>query len=171
MAKWYSWGANSHGQLGLGDEEDRLIPTELPHTNSVDQKVVQIFGGGGHSLSLSIDGSLHSFGWNNNGQLGIGNESECVEKSVEMNEIKEVKAKMNGIALGWSHSGIVDENGDVKMWGNNQYGQLGVKERKEGEKKMSKLAKMRSKGSLNYRLPTSLPLQGIKIKSIACGLR
>jgi alpha-tubulin suppressor-like RCC1 family protein len=46
----FSWGWNEHGQLGLQDIEDKLIPTQV----TLDTRLKQIVGGKyGHSLALT----------------------------------------------------------------------------------------------------------------------
>lgn len=47
--KAYSWGYGEMGQLGLGNEEDSFIPQQVP----IDKEVVQVSGGGQHSLFLT----------------------------------------------------------------------------------------------------------------------
>ena len=45
----YSWGENSNGKLGVGDDVDRLVPTKIP----IDFKVRQIACGDFHTAVLS----------------------------------------------------------------------------------------------------------------------
>ena len=42
----YSWGWNSYGQLGLGDEQSRSIPTEVKRH---DYRFTDVAGGRWHS--------------------------------------------------------------------------------------------------------------------------
>ena len=86
----YGCGRNREGQLGLGDKvvigryeqifivddtDDRFIPTAVPTfgiaQNAADA-IMQIAAGGWHSLVLLTSGTVHSFGSNDAGQLGIG---------------------------------------------------------------------------------------------------
>ncbi|KAH3744520.1 ADP-ribosylation factor 1 [Pelomyxa schiedti] len=64
----FSWGSNSHGQLGLGDLKDRTIPQKI----NIASKVLQIVCGGQHVMLLTDKGDLLSCGWNKYGQLGNG---------------------------------------------------------------------------------------------------
>ena len=66
----YTFGSNQYGQLGIGDED-------LSHT-SIPQKVnlppcTQISCGNNFTMCLSENGEVYSFGYNEYGQLGIGN--------------------------------------------------------------------------------------------------
>ena len=60
----YAWGAGYYGKLGLGDTEDREIPTLIPGL----ENVVQIAAGGYHSLAILSNGDFYGWGfngWNN----------------------------------------------------------------------------------------------------------
>ena len=62
----WSFGKNEHGQLGLGDATERLVPTQIPNI-----KAKQIACGENHSLILDINDNVWSFGKNISGQLGL----------------------------------------------------------------------------------------------------
>src|SRR5579871_1184088 len=63
----FTWGRNSHGQLGLGDTNDRFFPVQAPGNN-----IFAIACGGYHSLLIAVDGSVYACGYNGDGQLGDG---------------------------------------------------------------------------------------------------
>lgn len=63
----WSWGKNNKGQLGHGDEIDRDRP-EVVRT-LIGTKVVKVCGGGYHSLALTADSKVYSWGLNASGQL------------------------------------------------------------------------------------------------------
>ena len=60
-------GSNDNGQLGLGDENDRISPVQ------VTTGVVAVAAGEEHSLFVKRDGSLWAVGYNGFGELGQGN--------------------------------------------------------------------------------------------------
>jgi len=64
------WGDNSRGELGLGDNNFRDVPTL---NGSFGEKIVALSGGGAHGIALMESDSLKSWGWNSSGQLGDGN--------------------------------------------------------------------------------------------------
>ena len=67
----FACGDNSEGELGLGDEENRNTFTAVPALP--DGKVVkQVVAGGHHTMILAEDGTVFACGWNNSGQLGLG---------------------------------------------------------------------------------------------------
>lgn len=63
----YVWGNNGSGQLGLGDLNNRLVPT----LSGLDN-VVNAQGGAAHSIFLTADNEVYTSGNNTFGQLGTG---------------------------------------------------------------------------------------------------
>ena len=64
----YGWGANSHGQLGLGFASEQ---ENLPRPVTSPEPLRYVTGGGGHTLAISDSGKLFVCGWNQAGQLGL----------------------------------------------------------------------------------------------------
>jgi hypothetical protein len=69
----YSFGDGSNGQLGHGDKEDRLTPT-LIGAPLEGKFVVQVACGRNHSMALTREGSVYTWGYGANGRLGHGSE-------------------------------------------------------------------------------------------------
>ncbi|OQR88992.1 Crinkler (CRN) family protein [Thraustotheca clavata] len=65
----YSWGGNSHGQLGTGNLNDVCHPEPLVLLK--DKIIIDLMAGDDHSLVLTDHGQVFSFGINWCGQLGI----------------------------------------------------------------------------------------------------
>jgi len=61
----YAWGWNRHGQLGLGDREDRRRPEPIPDL----ARVRAIAAGQTHAAALASN-ALYAWGSNASGQLG-----------------------------------------------------------------------------------------------------
>jgi len=76
----YICGRNFQGQLGLGDpaafpKNERNHPFQakfLPIESLRGKRVAQIACGGEHSVALTEDGEVYTFGAGNKGQLGHG---------------------------------------------------------------------------------------------------
>jgi alpha-tubulin suppressor-like RCC1 family protein len=67
----YAFGWGRYGNLGLGDREDRHVPTKVEGIDSV----VGVGAGWRHSLAIRGEGrQLYSWGWSKYGQLGHGNQ-------------------------------------------------------------------------------------------------
>ena len=65
----WSAGYNGHGELGLGDGNNRTTFTEI--TTNVDY-IKQIYCGTHHTVILKNDGTIWDCGRNDFGQLGLG---------------------------------------------------------------------------------------------------
>jgi len=116
--KVYSWGSNSHGQLGIGiNGGQSLVPVLIPSLSNI----VQISGGAYHCLALASNGKVYSWGNNAAGQLGIGTD----EKSNVPVLIPSL-SKIIQVSAGGDFSLALTSNGKVYSWGSNQYGQLGI---------------------------------------------
>ncbi|XP_062140936.1 uncharacterized protein LOC133849083 [Drosophila sulfurigaster albostrigata] len=126
----YAWGANSHGQLGLGYESELCMsPQRLTKYSFVPHLVRCIRGGGGHVLILDSNGRLHACGWNNRGQLGLNSTEECHnEFSMVPTEYFE-EVPIESISCGWDISGAITVTKRLFVWGSNAFQQLGICQR------------------------------------------
>eukprot|EP00026_Physarum_polycephalum_P012029 Phypoly_transcript_12295.p1 GENE.Phypoly_transcript_12295~~Phypoly_transcript_12295.p1 ORF type:complete len:351 (+),score=35.67 Phypoly_transcript_12295:59-1111(+) len=62
----YMWGSNYKGKLGVGDFEDRKIPTKV----NFEGRVVDLHIGGIHAAIVTSDHNLLTFGCGSDGRLG-----------------------------------------------------------------------------------------------------
>ena len=99
-----------------GDGENYQLNAEHQISN-----VFQISIGETHLLILKDDGTVYSSGYNDYGQLGIGNNDNKDQETLipYFNNIIKV-------AAGYDHSLILNDDGRVYSFGNNEYGQLGL---------------------------------------------
>jgi len=67
----YSWGWETEGRLGREPVPGRGYVPAVIH-GLKDKKVIQISAGGGHSLALTADGKVYSWGFGTMGRLGVG---------------------------------------------------------------------------------------------------
>lgn len=122
----YSWGDNNFGQLGNGNFESSRKSVVVRSSGVMANKtIVAIACGNFHSLALSSDGQVFSWGQNTNGQLGNGyitnsNFPTLGDPSGILNS-RTVKA----IGAGAYHSVVLTSDNLLVSWGNNFYGQLG----------------------------------------------
>lgn len=82
--------------------------------------IVQISGGGFHSLVLKSDGTVWAWGLNMYGQLGDGTNTDR-KMPVQVKGLDNVAAIAGGV---W-HSIALKTDGTVWVWGGNWAGQLG----------------------------------------------
>eukprot|EP01103_Thecamoeba_quadrilineata_P010720 TRINITY_DN2394_c0_g1_i1.p1 TRINITY_DN2394_c0_g1~~TRINITY_DN2394_c0_g1_i1.p1 ORF type:complete len:508 (-),score=70.63 TRINITY_DN2394_c0_g1_i1:164-1687(-) len=72
----FSWGSNRYGQLGLGTTLNSPLPSVIGFFR--ERFVMDISAGGGHSLCLTTDCKCFSWGYNGEGQLGLGHTRNAV---------------------------------------------------------------------------------------------
>ncbi|WP_317936587.1 RCC1 domain-containing protein [Streptomyces cellostaticus] len=112
-----AWGYNGFGQLGDGTTGGS---SNTPVVVSVLLNATSIAAGGDHNLAARNDGSALAWGFNGNGELGDGtNTNRNVPTSVS--NLTNVKS----IAAGGNHSLALRTDGTVRAWGSNASGQLG----------------------------------------------
>jgi alpha-tubulin suppressor-like RCC1 family protein len=68
----FAFGHGAGGRLGLGDERDRLVPTEIRTLGRRRVRAKAVAAGFAHSLVLDTEGRVHSFGEGFTGCLGHG---------------------------------------------------------------------------------------------------
>ena len=83
------FGRNNHGQLGLGDQENRRVPTHLKKLQG--HSCHALTAGKFHSGFLDSDNQLYTWGKNKYGQCGVGSfESPIVfPKKVSFDKIND----------------------------------------------------------------------------------
>ena len=89
------WGTgyNGYGQLGLGDTTDRTTFTQA--TTNADN-IKSVYCSNSHTIILKNDGTLWSTGYNDGGQLGLGNTvSRTTFTQVTTNVINDIKSLPN----------------------------------------------------------------------------
>ncbi|PWM15037.1 MAG: hypothetical protein DBX49_05395, partial [Clostridia bacterium] len=118
----WAWGSNARGQLGLGNNLDTSIPVCLEALR--DQQVISISAGEYHSLALTKNGEIYSWGDNALGQLGLDLISSG-EGGVTQPTLVTGLPKVSKISAGLDHTAALTQNGLVYTWGSNQYGKLG----------------------------------------------
>jgi alpha-tubulin suppressor-like RCC1 family protein len=112
----YSWGFDSHGQLGNGHTNNRFSPTPMPGVSGI----TAVAAGAYYDLLLKADGSLWGVGDNEFGQLGDGT-TVARPSIVRVQNLANVAAA----AAGYVHSVAVTRDGSVWTWGYNQHNALG----------------------------------------------
>lgn len=121
----YSWGSNSNGQLGINKGGDASLPQpvwDLIAGAAPFGNVARIAAGGLHSIALKTDGTVWTWGSNNNGQLGLGDTSDRIAP-VQVTNLPPGRVKL--IAAGGAFSVAVTGDDRVYVWGYNGFGQLG----------------------------------------------
>lgn len=74
-------------------------------------------------MALLDDGELYGWGYNGNGELGIGNNNNQ-HNPVRVSNLN--KVFITQIVCGFAHCLALTDQGDLYAWGANSYGQLGT---------------------------------------------
>ncbi|XP_068745450.1 secretion-regulating guanine nucleotide exchange factor-like [Montipora capricornis] len=119
--QFFSWGANSYGQLCLGHKEDVIVPQRCRQDAFPGNvEISLISGGGGHTAIITEKQDLFMCGWNSKGQLGLGHTDD---KPVLCHV--PVLAVVKQVSCGWNHTLAISDVG-FYVWGSNSFGQLGI---------------------------------------------
>jgi len=115
--RWFGTGYNSFGQLGLGDNIDKYVFTQLPLSGNW----IQIACGHFHTMALSAGTNrLFGTGRNHFGQLGTGD-------NTERNVFTQITGNWSQVVCGENHTMALSA-GTNRLFGTgrNTYGQLGT---------------------------------------------
>lgn len=120
------WGWNAFGQLGYGNTIDLLSPGEgIDFGAEAGILAAQIAIGNTHTCVLLSNKKVRCWGYNNAGQLGYGNHSTLLSPGGDIDLGPISVFKPFRIALGGDSTCVLFEDGNVRCWGRNNYGQLG----------------------------------------------
>ena len=130
------WGGNTGGQLGLGDTDHRGDqPGEMGNAlPTVDlgpgQRARAVGASNEHTCALLVGGDVACWGYNADGRLGLGDTQTRGDQASEMGANLPLVALGSGrtataLAVGGYHQCAILDDGSVKCWGTNFFGQLG----------------------------------------------
>jgi alpha-tubulin suppressor-like RCC1 family protein len=139
----FTWGNNVNGELGLGHTIHQTAPTRVDLGTAV---ITAVACGANHSMALDTNGEVWCWGYNEQGQLGIGDYSNRLTPQHLPLDFPAV-----AIGCGGCHSLVLDKNGDVWGFGFNGNGELG------------------SGDSQNRLIPGKIEIGCGKVTSISCG--
>ena len=123
------WGDNSEGQLGLGTAAN--LSGQPPYKNGLvplGAAAVALTAGDSHTCALMADQSVRCWGANAYGQLGLGNTNTIGDDEVPDAAHAGVPlgAKATAVAAGGNDTCAILQDGSLRCWGLNDYGQLGL---------------------------------------------
>lgn len=133
------WGGNFMGQLGLGDQMPRGVlqgqMANVPFLTIGVGPVQQLIAKYSHTCVVFATGSVQCWGSNQYGQLGLGDTNNRGDEPGEMGanlpELNFGAKKVTMVAPGQTHTCALLDDGSVKCWGGNAYGQLGLGDTKD----------------------------------------
>lgn len=104
----WSWGRGSEGQLGHGDQLARLQP--LCIKSLTGQEVIKVAAGSHHSLALTAQCQVYSWGSNICGQLGHDNSPVTVPQLAKLSD----DLRVWDLSAGQSHSLLLADGDCVR---------------------------------------------------------
>ena len=119
----WAWGDNSYGQLGVGSgTTSTAVAMRVPTITNV----VAVTGSLPNTFALCADGTVWSWGYNQNGALGTGTVGPTVytPQQIPPSSLRNIRS----IACGVNFCLALDVNGHVWSWGQDAAGELGTGE-------------------------------------------
>lgn len=122
----YCWGANGHGQLGIGTTDDSRVPVPVPGIRSIPQGAYESVSAGGTSTcGWSSDGDVACWGANGSGQLGDGSTTgSTVPVAVTFDPPLSGSGPFR-VNVGAATACLASPGSTTRCWGANGAGQLG----------------------------------------------
>ena len=131
----YAFGLGKGGRLGLGDDQSQQYPLPKRVLGPLQRRqVVSVAAAENHSLCVTSQGDIYSWGSNRFGQLGdhaTGSSpiAPCGSRSIPRRVENLKQHPCVAVAAGEKHSVALSRKGEVYVWGDNTAGQLGVSRR------------------------------------------
>ena len=164
----FTMGTIEHGKLGhperqktqeeLDKEKERYrkagykpgeLSRSMPQIGFVEgaltgKKVIQVACGDKHTVCVTEDGSVYSWGSGKRGALG---HSETNDSCGEPTQVQGISNAVR-VACGTDHTLVLDANGKLWSFGENTYGQLGLRTDSLKEVRPKKIAISASQGKI-----------------------
>eukprot|EP01138_Halocafeteria_seosinensis_P006052 gb/GECG01006186.1/.p1 GENE.gb/GECG01006186.1/~~gb/GECG01006186.1/.p1 ORF type:complete len:456 (+),score=40.70 gb/GECG01006186.1/:1-1368(+) len=123
----FTWGAGGGtfgqvGGLGHGDKTTQSRPALVETLADQKIRVTQVSCGSSHTIALTDDGRVFTWGLGDAGRLGNGIRSQLVPEPVELLESERIIQ----VAAGKEFSMAVSEGGSAYGFGKNDQAQLGL---------------------------------------------
>eukprot|EP01025_Chloroclados_australasicus_P016188 TRINITY_DN18019_c0_g1_i2.p1 TRINITY_DN18019_c0_g1~~TRINITY_DN18019_c0_g1_i2.p1 ORF type:complete len:499 (-),score=79.40 TRINITY_DN18019_c0_g1_i2:435-1931(-) len=123
----FAWGINEYGQLGNGGTNHQTVPESVVGLEEI--QVADIDCGGWHSLALSTEGEVFTWGRGEYGRLGLGDRKGSSklrpQKVMGLEKHRVVQARCGG-----SHTVCLTEEGRLFIFGRGSFGRLGQNDTK-----------------------------------------
>ncbi|CEG48985.1 regulator of chromosome condensation-like protein [Plasmopara halstedii] len=120
-----TWGKTGEGQCGIGYvDQDQVVPAIVKFGTNSDVPILDVACGYTHTLVLTANGTMYSWGLGEYGQLGTGNVYEPIPAQVHYSI--DVSDPLARVYCGAFHSIATTEHHVMFTWGLNLYGACGL---------------------------------------------
>lgn len=113
----FVWGSNRYGQLGSTDITTTEITKPMTLRWNETVSVSQITCGANHTMVVTSQSTLYSWGSNSHGQLGIAKGMRSWSRPTRVDALWGIP--VTAVAAGANHSLAVTSAGHVFSWGDN----------------------------------------------------
>ncbi|MFA7209793.1 MAG: hypothetical protein WC120_06000, partial [Parcubacteria group bacterium] len=124
----FCWGSNAYGQVGNNSTIDALAPVQVLGIDGIGalSGIDRIATGAAHTCAVKTDNTVLCWGYNGNGQLGDGSDTDrYVPVAVAGVGGEDLLSDINQIIAGNSNTCALNNGGLAYCWGNNNFGQVG----------------------------------------------
>jgi alpha-tubulin suppressor-like RCC1 family protein/ankyrin repeat protein len=125
--KILAWGQNSRGQLGDGGNTSVKTAVYVKDANGDPLEGISAISASRlHSMALKDDGTVLAWGYNVYGQLG---NNSTVDSSIPVAVVDSSNTPISNIVAissGYDYNMALSSDGNVFVWGDNTYSQLGL---------------------------------------------
>jgi alpha-tubulin suppressor-like RCC1 family protein len=113
------WGRNDSGQLGKNTRTLGVVADRTP-VRIISSGAKSLAAGYAHSLVLMQNGTVQGFGRNTLGQTGQSSGTSYAKLPIPISGLSGIRS----IAAGTDSSFAIDQEGQLRSWGYNTYGEL-----------------------------------------------
>jgi len=131
----HAWGANGHGQLGLGHANNMNRPSLLPFPDSLAHWTLNnIVASGASTFAIfqNAEGQSQVYAWgaNESGELGLRHNNAVTAPTLLLFPDSLANWTLNNIVSSWDNTFAIFQNAEgqsqVYAWGANEFGELGL---------------------------------------------
>jgi len=122
----WAWGYNGNGQLGDATDTPHNLPIQVKGPDGMGwlTDIIAVAAGNQHSVALTGDGHVLTWGGNTYGQLGNATFEPSFVPIHVLNEYDDPFENVVDIASGTNHVLLLTEENELWAWGKNENGQL-----------------------------------------------
>jgi alpha-tubulin suppressor-like RCC1 family protein len=116
-------------QVHLTNSRDNFSVAKIKYCEKEQKplEVIKLSAGGFHTCAILLEGDLKCWGQNLYGQLGLGHTNAIGDDELPSSiSTINLGAKVKDVSAGTFHTCALLEEGEVKCWGRNEAGQLGL---------------------------------------------